>query len=113
VAIVLSYKALQELSERIAVAFVYGSVARGEERRDSDLDLLVIGDVSFGDVVEAISDAQSRLRREINASVYPRDELSSKLADGHHFLTSVINSEKIFVIGNEHELQTLLEQQMD
>ena len=106
-------EALRDLSDRISVAFVYGSVARGEQRHDSDLDLLVIGDVSFADVVEAISEAQSRLRREVNAVVYPRDELSSKLADGHHFLTSVIKSEKIFIIGDEHELRTLLEQQVD
>jgi predicted nucleotidyltransferase len=106
-------EALQDLTERIAVAFVYGSVARGEERHNSDLDLLVIGDVSFGDVIEALSEAQSRLQREINAVVYPGNELSRKLADHHHFLTSVMESEKIFIIGDEHELRKLLKQQVD
>jgi predicted nucleotidyltransferase len=103
-------EALQTLSERIAIAFIYGSVARGEERRESDLDLLVIGNVNFGDVVGALSEAQSRLRREVNATVYPADEIIKKLAEKHHFLTSVLKHEKIFVIGNEHELRTILEQ---
>ena len=106
-------EALQDLTERIEVAFVYGSVARGEERHNSDLDLLVIGDASFGDVVEALTEAQPRLHREVNAVVYPRDELSRKLANRHHFLTSVIESEKIFIIGDEDELRKLLKQQVD
>ena len=40
-------QALQQLSGNIDAAFVYGSVARGEERAASDIDLFLVGEVSF------------------------------------------------------------------
>ena len=105
--------ALAPLSNRVAIAFIFGSVARGEERSESDLDLMVIGSVSFAEVVEAIRGAESQTRRAINPTVYPPDEFRAKLAAGHHFLNSVIKREKLFVAGNEDELGRLLEEQLD
>ncbi len=101
--------AIQPLSDRIVSAFIFGSVARGEERSQSDLDVMVVGNVSFADVVKAVQGAESRTGREISATVYPPDEFRTKLADGHHFLTSVIEREKLFVLGNEDDLRKLLE----
>ncbi len=100
--------ALSELGDRIAVAFVFGSVARGEDRAESDLDLLVVGDVSLQEAVAAIDSTQQALGREINPIVYRRSELRSKLEDGHHFLTAVLADEKIFIIGTQDELGELL-----
>lgn len=56
-------EALEPVRGRIASAFVYGSIARGDELRGSDLDLMVIGEVKLGDVVEALQDASNVLRR--------------------------------------------------
>lgn len=107
-------KALADLSAKIALAFVYGSVARGEERRGSDIDLFVIGGSSFREVAGAVTEAQASLGREINVTVYPEKELVEKVSEGHHFLSSVLNQEKkLFILGNEHELDALLDQQMD
>ena len=107
-------KALADLSPKIALAFVYGSVARGEERRGSDVDVFVIGDSSFREVAGAVTEAQASLGREINVTVYPEEELVEKVSKGHHFLSSVLNREKkLFIIGNEHELDALLDQQVD
>ncbi len=100
--------ALTELGDRIAVAFVFGSVARGEDRAESDLDLLVVGNVSLQEVVIAIDSVQRELGREVNPVVYPPEELRSKLASGHHFLATVFADEKIFVIGTQDELGELL-----
>lgn len=100
-------RALEPMSNRITVAFIYGSVARREERGSSDVDVLVIGDVSFADVVSALSPTQETLGREVNPSVYPPDEFSKKLADGHHFLKTVMAGEKLFLIGDESELERL------
>lgn len=99
--------ALAPLAARIRVAFVYGSVARGEERRASDIDVMVIGEVSFAEAAEALGRAQEMLRREINPSVYPSAEYRAKLAAKHHFLSSVLKGEKIFLIGDERELARL------
>lgn len=101
---------LEPLSSRIEVAFVYGSVARGSETSVSDLDLMVIGDATFAEVAEAVRDAEHRLRREINLTVYPPVELHQKYISGHHFVRQVVDHEKLFVIGDERELAALLEQ---
>jgi predicted nucleotidyltransferase len=101
---------LEPLSSRIEVAFVYGSVARGSETSVSDLDLMVIGDATFAEVAEAVRDAEHRLRREINLTVYPPVEMHQKYISGHHFIQQVVDREKLFVIGDERELAALLAQ---
>lgn len=99
--------ALAPLAERIRAAFIYGSIARGTERRASDVDVMVIGDVSFAETAEALGKAQEAIGREINSSVYPPAELRAKLAAKHHFVRSVLKREKIFLIGDERELARL------
>lgn len=99
--------ALAQLSGRISVAFVYGSVAKGAERRGSDVDLMLIGDVSFTEVSEALSQAQKAIGREVNPSVYTAGDFRAKLKAKHHFLRTVLSAEKIFLIGDDHELGRL------
>ncbi|MGB6045852.1 MAG: nucleotidyltransferase domain-containing protein [Pirellulales bacterium] len=99
--------ALELLADKIAVAFVHGSVARGQQQVRSDIDLFIVGDVSFREVTMALRDAETDLRREINPTVYPPAELQNKLAAGNHFLRTVMKAEKIFVIGGEDELGKL------
>lgn len=105
--------ALGPLGEAVQLAFVFGSVAAGNERQASDLDLFVVGTASFADVVGALSTAQAQLRREINPAVYPPGEFRSKLAAGHHFLRTVLAGAKAFVIGGKHELANLADQSLD
>ncbi len=100
--------ALTPLADRVAVAFVCGSMASGKERRGSDVDILVIGDVTFSETVQALGRTQETLRREINPTVYPSREFRSKLRKGHHFLKAVLEEEKIFLIGNVRELARLV-----
>lgn len=99
--------ALAHLSEEIPVAFVYGSVARQQERSNSDVDLMVLGSVPFGDLVSALRPAQKALDREINPTVFPISEFRSKLAAGNHFLRAVMKDKKLFVLGSENELAKL------
>ncbi|NUQ65180.1 MAG: nucleotidyltransferase domain-containing protein [Pirellulales bacterium] len=99
--------ALAPLSDRIAVAFIFGSVARARPKRGSDVDLAVVGDLDFVEVVGALAVVQERLGREVNPVVYSRDEFRSKVLGGHHFLRSILSEDKIFVLGDEHELERL------
>jgi predicted nucleotidyltransferase len=96
--------ALAVLGSQVLVAFVFGSAARGELRPDSDIDLLVVGEANFQDVVGALASAQERLGRDVNPTVYPSSEFQSKLRARHHFLTTVLKGPKMFIVGGDDEL---------
>jgi predicted nucleotidyltransferase len=99
--------ALRRHAKFIQVAFVYGSVASGKERSESDVDLLIIGRTTLSDLSPTLSRAEDRLRRPVNATVYLPSEFAEKLARRNHFLRSVLAKEKIFVVGTAHELEEL------
>ena len=99
--------ALVSLGSEIQIAFVYGSVASQKERANSDVDLMVLGNAPFSEVVSALGPAQRMLAREINPTVFPVSEFRSKLAAGNHFLRSVMREKKLFVLGTEDELAKL------
>jgi predicted nucleotidyltransferase len=103
--------ALVSLGAEIQIAFVYGSVARQKERANSDVDLMVLGNARFSDVVSALGPAQRVLGREINPTVFPVSEFRSKLAAGNHFLRSVLKEKRLFVLGTENELAKLASKQ--
>ncbi len=100
-------EALAGLAERIELAFIYGSVAQGTEQPESDVNVMVIGDVTFGEVADAVRTAEERLQREVNGSVYRIAEVRERLARHDHFLTSVIRGPRIFLIGDEGGLARL------
>lgn len=96
--------ALQPLGTQVEVAFVFGSVASSTETTHSDVDVLVMGEVTFGQVVNALYDAQTVLGREINPKVMTRDEWQAKLREGNTFVTELLKKPKLFVVGTEHDL---------
>ena len=63
--------ALSGFRSRIQAAFIFGSFARGEYSSSSDVDLLIVGDIGFEEVVQALAEPQRKLHREIYPSVYP------------------------------------------
>lgn len=99
-------QALAPAAPQISVAFVFGSVAQARETGGSDIDLMVIGDVDFGQTVALIYPAQADLGREVNPKVFTADEFSQKAAT-EPFLRDVLSKPKIFLIGSEHELAEL------
>ena len=95
--------ALLPLADSIQHAFIYGSIASGTERAESDVDLMVIGDVSFFDVVSVVSPLQETLGREINPTVFTSDELARQLTARDPFLSQVMESAQIDLIGGDRE----------
>jgi predicted nucleotidyltransferase len=96
--------ALLPLADRVRAAFVFGSAARGELHASSDIDLLVVGEMSFGDVITAIQPAEKRLGRDVNPTVYSIDEFRAKVEAKHHFVTTVLAEPKMFVLGEDDQL---------
>ena len=99
--------ALAGLSGRMEVAFIYGSMARGAEDSHSDVDVMVIGDVSFGEVVDALHATQTTLAREVNPNVYPADEFREKVLAGQTFIRTLLAEPKVYLIGSDDELGRL------
>ena len=89
--------------DRIVAAFVFGSMASGKETAGSDIDLLIIGDVGFSEIVKAVYSAQEVLGREINPKVYSKKEWRKMLKDKDAFITEVLKKPKLFITGSEDE----------
>jgi len=104
--------ALAPLADRIRIAGIYGSIARSEEHRGSDVDLLVVGKVTFAEIVSALDQAQKTINREINPTVYPVDEFQSKLSAGHHFLSTIVEKPMFFLFGDKRELARLAKKRL-
>lgn len=97
--------AIAPLARKLRIVFVYGSIAGGGEQSDSDIDLMVVGSVSPVDLALPLRKARQLLGREINLSVYTPAELAKKWAAKDHFLTRVLDKRKLFVLGDEDELE--------
>jgi len=97
-------EALAPLSDGIFAAFVYGSVASGAERRASDIDVMVVGRVTFEQVTAALHGAFDALRREVNASVYSEAEFNQRSREKGQFLARVMKEPVLMILGNEHDL---------
>lgn len=101
-------KALEPRIADIKLAFIFGSVAKRAENRFSDIDLLVVGDITFGEVVDLISTAEGALNRELNPVVYTLAEFNKRLSENHYFIRDILSGDKIFVVGDENELKALV-----
>jgi len=102
-------RALGGLADRIEVALVFGSMARGEAVAESDVDLMVIGEVGLRELVPAIRAATGDLGREVNPITLGPSELRERLGRGDPFLARVLQEPKIFVLGGEDELRSVAE----
>ncbi len=98
---------LRRFRGKIGIAFVYGSVARTEELSTSDVDLMVVGDVGLADLVPGLRRAEKALSREINPTIYSSEEFLQRRKEGDSFINTVLSDSKIFLKGNESELETL------
>jgi len=99
---------LQPLESRIDYAFVYGSVARGEEHALSDVDLLVVGGVGLADLAPALRRAESRLGREVNVTSYSSGEFRKKAVGKDHFISEVLQGPKQFVKGDQSDVDAMV-----
>jgi predicted nucleotidyltransferase len=100
-------RALSGVKDRIRMAFIFGSTARSEQGRDSDIDLMVVGEAGLRDLAPALKQAEQELGRQVNAVAYTTKEVSNRLKERNPFLEEVWKGDKIFVLGKEHELAAM------
>jgi uncharacterized protein len=91
----------------IEVAFVFGSVAAGTEKAHSDVDLMVIGTITMRQLSKRLSGVAVKLGREVNPHILTPAEFAERIKKRDHFITSVLETSRLFVIGSEDELSRL------
>ena len=96
--------ALKPVAAKLRTAFVYGSIAAGKEQSDSDIDLMIVGQVSPTELALPLRRARELLGREINPTVYTPAEFDKKRAANDPFLKQVLDKPKLFVLGKSHEV---------
>jgi predicted nucleotidyltransferase len=100
-------EALTPLADKVKLAFIFGSLAQGRETAQSDIDLFLVGKISLREASKILGPVTSELGREFNPVVYPPGEFKKKAREKHHFINEVISGPKIWLIGNEIELEKL------
>lgn len=96
-------RALGPLAGKIDWAFVFGSVASGRETAASDIDLLIIGEAGFTEVITALYPVQGALGREVNPKIYLKEEWTHMKMEKDAFVTDVLAKPRMNVIGGEDE----------
>ncbi len=93
--------------KRIHVAFVFGSIASGEEKAGSDVDLMVIGELGLRDLSRLLSGIEEKIGREVNPHVFRGEEFRKRIRAKEHFVSRVMETPKIFIVGSHRELEAM------
>lgn len=95
-------------NDKIGFAFIYGSYAKNQENLSSDIDLLVIGNITSRKLSGLLAKPKRELNREINYAVFGLQEFKNRLKQKDHFLSSMLKEQKIFIIGDENEFKGIV-----
>lgn len=96
-------KGLKNL-KNISCAFIYGSVAKDEERASSDIDICIIGEVDLGALSSVTAELENKLKREISTVTFTPPEWKKAIAEKKAFARDILKNKKIFLIGKLNEL---------
>ncbi|WP_414661078.1 nucleotidyltransferase domain-containing protein [Horticoccus sp. 23ND18S-11] len=99
--------------KEIEFAFVFGSIASMTDKPESDVDLMVIGDVTEFRLAQLLRGVGDQVGREINPHVYTRNEVTRRVESNDHFLKDVLQKPKLFLSGDEHEFDRLAQRGLD
>lgn len=100
-------KKLLSKFDRIKVSFMFGSVAQQEFDQDSDVDLMVVGQIDEDELLKKISLAEKNIHREINYHIYSVKDWQKKVKNKDSFILNLIRRSKIFLVGNQDVLSRL------
>lgn len=91
----------------IQIAFIFGSIATGTESPESDIDLFIIGNTTLKNLSKNLSSVGERLNREVNPNLMTKPEFAQRLKSADHFITSIMNTPKLMIVGQEDDLSRL------
>lgn len=103
-------QSLEQHEDKINVAFIYGSIAKGTDTAGSDIDLMLISDhITYPDLIVSFTELENQLGRQISPTIYTGEEFKNKIISKNNFVAKVIEQPKIFLIGSENDLSTIYE----
>jgi DNA-binding transcriptional ArsR family regulator len=94
-------------SERVRWIFVFGSMATGQARPESDIDVMIVGDVTLRVVARSLSEVVPQLGREVNPCCMSFNEFLDRRKKNDHFITTVLNGPRLWIKGNDDELNAM------
>ena len=101
-------KALDELKGRVELAFIYGSVAKGTDKANSDVDVMVVSDqLSYSEILTSVVPVEANIGRPVNPTIYTTKEFKDKILSDNSFVTRVVTQQKIYLIGSEDDIPTI------
>lgn len=92
------------MGQKIYFAFIFGSLANGKATTRSDVDLFIIGDISFRTVSALLKEPAEMIGREINPHIMPKEDFLIRLKEKEHFISEVFNSPRLMILGDDYEL---------
>jgi predicted nucleotidyltransferase len=100
--------ALNSILDEVALAFIYGSVAKGEDTAKSDIDLLIVSnELTYSEVMERLLDSETSIGRPINPTIYNVDQIEKKLKQDNAFVSRVMEQPKIWIKEDEDVYRTI------
>jgi predicted nucleotidyltransferase len=98
-------QSLARYADKIRVAFIYGSVAKGTDNARSDVDLMVIGDdLTYSDLYEGLQKAETLLQRQVNPTFLSSDDWKRRSGEANSVIAKISARPKLFVFGSEADL---------
>lgn len=99
---------LDEFRDSVEIAFVYGSIAKGTDRANSDVDVMIVSDqLAYSEVLASVASVEANIGRPVNPTIYTAKEFKDKIKSDNSFVTRVISQRKIFLIGSEDDIPTV------
>ncbi|HIF6681286.1 MULTISPECIES: nucleotidyltransferase domain-containing protein [Serratia] len=94
---------LAGFGEDIERAFIFGSVASGKATAAGDIDILIVGKLSFAEVIQAVYPLQATLGREINPKLYSPEEWRAALAENSAFIQDIMQKPQLWIAGDKDD----------
>lgn len=91
--------ALVPCAGQIRFAALYGSVAKGIDHARSDVDLLIVGEISLQQTLAAIVPVEERIGRDIGFRLYNAQDFRERRSQEDRFLNNVLNGPFTCLIG--------------
>lgn len=97
-------KSLEPLTPRIDLAFIYGSQASFKAGAESDIDVVIVGEVEELGLHRAVMEAETKLKRPVNYTLLTREEFDRRREERSGFISRVLRGEKIFIVGGAQDV---------